>query len=152
MSVHLHRFEVNADVRVGTEALLQPLLYLGGMAMCHVKRRFARHTHMHLYGNAIADAARAEIVHHADLIVLTHYFLYLVLRLLRKAAVRQLVHGFREHAPCRLHNEEADDDGGQRVEHSPFLAKNDGATDAHRSADGRKGVAAMMPGIGHHRF
>ena len=41
---------------------------------------------------------------------------------------------------------------GQRVEHCPFLAKNDGATDAHRRTDGRKGVAAMMPGIGYHRF
>ena len=64
--------------------------------------------------------------------------------------LEQLLQAGHEEAHRHLEDEKAHHQCGQGVEHAPRLAQQDGAANAHRRADARQGIAAVVPRVGHH--
>ena len=54
--------------------------------------------------------------------------------------LQEVVHGGDGQLDGHTHDEDADDDGRNGVEHRPAVSEEDGAADAQRCADGREGV------------
>ena len=104
---------------------------------------------MQVDGTVVADAARAQVMGRGYAGIREDYLVDAVLYFSGQRFLQQLVHRGHQELDRHLHDEEADNDGGYRVEHPPAVAQQDGAADAHSGTDGRKSVAAMVPGVGH---
>ena len=114
------------------------------------KRHIAVQAHVRLDGYAVADATGAEIVRLAHLRETVNNVFYLAFGLFRKGTVREFAGTDLQQVPGNLYQHCAHHDGCQRIQHRPALSEQDGAAYAYGCTYGRKGVAAVMPGVGHH--
>jgi hypothetical protein len=125
---------VNVYVRALAEMAAQLALDVRGMGVRLVERDVARHTQVHLYGYATADATCAQMVHSAHLGLALHNLCYLPLLCVGQTLLEQFVKRTTHEHDSRAYDEDAHHNGGYRVEHSPFLSEEDGSTDAYSRA------------------
>ena len=143
---------MDADEGVRTEMLLESMLDGSGMQVCFDKRCGTQHAGVHLYGYAVAHTSCAQIVHlaHTRLTGCDVHDDSLIL--VGQTGFGEFLHALHHQLPCSSHYEDTYHDGGQGVKHRPAVAQEDGATYAYHGTHRGESIAAMMPGVGHHRL
>ncbi len=104
---------------------------------------------MQLDGVIVADAARAQVVDAAHALYRRGYAHDLLLDLYGQRTLGQLAERLAQHVDRYLYDEKAHHGGRDGVQHAPLVAQHYGAADAQSRADGREGVAAVVPSVGY---
>lgn len=125
---------MNVYVRALAEKAAQLAFNVRSMCVRLVERYLARHTQVHLYRDAVAYAARTEMVHATNLRLAERDSFYLALLFVGQTLLEQFVERSAHEHCCRTDDEDAHHNGGYRVEHSPFLSEEYGSADAYSRA------------------
>ena len=104
---------------------------------------------MQFDGHNVAYLAGAQVVGRAHLGKGGHDGKYPVLRLLGQGLLDKFVDAWFDELEGDLEDEEAYHYGCQGIEDGPLVAKQHGATYAHKRANGGECIAAVMPGVGY---
>ena len=145
------RFYVNVDVRAFPVRLLQFVFYGGSLLVCLEQRHISVHPHMDINGIMTSYTARAQMMGLRHPLERKHDAGNVLLDVVGQRAFEQLIDTGFQLLHRHLDDEQADNHGRQRVEHTPVLSQQNRSPDSDRRTDGRKRVAPVMPGIGHHR-
>lgn len=128
-TVYFGGFEVYVDVRLVAEALFELLLDGRGVLVGDGEGRVAGHAQVHLYRNAVAEAARAEVVQLAEFFVRSDDGANLILVLLGQALLQELAEGAVGEPQGSEHDEHRHNECCDGVEDSPSLPQKDGTSD-----------------------